>query len=126
MAAGRDPDDVTVLASIDVVLERDRDAALATRERLDASGGRADASGALDFVGTPSELAALIEDWFRARSRRRLHDPPAVLPHTLALLVDEVAPILRERGVFRRAYDGATLRDHFGLTRPPNRYAETA
>ena len=101
----------------------------ATRERLDASGGEldgSDTSGALDFVGTPPELAALIEDWFREEAVDGFTIRPAVLPHTLALLVDEVAPILRERGVFRRAYDGATLRDHFGLTRPPNRYAETA
>jgi alkanesulfonate monooxygenase SsuD/methylene tetrahydromethanopterin reductase-like flavin-dependent oxidoreductase (luciferase family) len=128
-AAGRDPDDVAVLATIDVVIERDRDAARATRARLDARGGEtgaSDVSSGLDFVGTPAELAALLEGWFRAGAVDGFTIRPAVLPHTLALLVDDVAPILRERGVFRGAYDGATLRDHFGLTRPPNRYAETA
>ena len=32
--------------------------------------------------------------------------------------VDLVVPILQERGLFRRDYDGTTLRDHLGLTRP--------
>ena len=51
---------------------------------------------------------------------------PAVLPHDLALLVDETVPLLRERGLFRTAYAGNTLRDHLGLGRPPNRYAVSA
>ena len=37
--------------------------------------------------------------------------------------VDAVVPILQRRGLFRRDYAGATLRDHLGLARPPSRYA---
>jgi len=33
-------------------------------------------------------------------------------------IIDEVVPILQKRGLFRRAYEGATLRDHYGLARP--------
>lgn len=33
--------------------------------------------------------------------------------------VDHVVPILQKRGIARTEYAGATLRDHFGLPRPP-------
>lgn len=125
-AAGRDPDDVTVLANVDVVLEADRAAARATRERLDARAPGAAGVSGLDFVGTPSDFADLVETWFRADAVDGFTIRPAVLPQGLTMLVDEVVPILRERDVFRRAYDGSTLRDHLGLVRPPNRYAVTA
>ncbi len=35
--------------------------------------------------------------------------------------VDLVVPVLQERGLFRDAYAGATLRDHLGLGRPRRR-----
>ncbi len=109
VAAGRDPDDVAVLATVDVVLERDRDTALATRERLDASGGPADASSALDFVGTPAESAALLDDVVPERSRRRLRRSARVLPHTLDRARRRGrAPTPARRGACSAAqYDGA-------------------
>jgi hypothetical protein len=33
-----------------------------------------------------------------------------------------VVPILQKRGLFRTAYEGKTLRSHFGLSRPGVRY----
>jgi len=45
---------------------------------------------------------------------------PPVLPSGLAAFVDQVVPILQQRGVFRTAYEGKTLRDHYELPRPPN------
>ena len=33
--------------------------------------------------------------------------------------VDRVVPELQRRGLFRRDYEGTTLRDHFGLARVP-------
>lgn len=38
----------------------------------------------------------------------------------------EVAPILRDRGLFRREYTGRTLREHYGLHRPANGFAAAA
>ncbi|MDR2291053.1 MAG: LLM class flavin-dependent oxidoreductase, partial [Serratia marcescens] len=38
--------------------------------------------------------------------------------------VDRVVPILQQRGLFRRAYHGDTLREHLGLTRPLNRFTQ--
>jgi hypothetical protein len=31
-----------------------------------------------------------------------------------------VIPLLRQRGVFRTEYTGRTLREHYGIPRPPN------
>ena len=43
---------------------------------------------------------------------------PHLTPHGLDRFVDEVVPLLQERGVFRADYEGTTLRDHLGLARP--------
>jgi hypothetical protein len=40
---------------------------------------------------------------------------PHITPGGLAPFVDEVVPLLQERGVFRADYTGTTLRDHLGL-----------
>lgn len=38
------------------------------------------------------------------------------------MFLDEVLPILRQRGLFRSEYAGSTLRDHYGLNRPASRF----
>jgi alkanesulfonate monooxygenase len=45
-----------------------------------------------------------------------------VLGH-LGGLDDRVGPALQRRGIFRRDYEGATLRENLGLPRPPNRFS---
>ena len=47
---------------------------------------------------------------------------PPVLPEMLDVFIAEVVPILQKRGVFRTAYTGTTLRDHFGVSRPEVRF----
>ena len=44
------------------------------------------------------------------------------VPAGLDDFVDLVVPELQRRGLFRRAYQGRTLREHLGLHRPPNRF----
>ena len=34
--------------------------------------------------------------------------------------VDQVVPLLQRRGLFRTEYEGRTLRENYGLARPPN------
>jgi hypothetical protein len=41
-----------------------------------------------------------------------------VTPGGLDPFVDQVVPLLQERGVFRSEYTGTTLRDHLGLGHP--------
>ena len=48
---------------------------------------------------------------------------PPWLPGGIEIFIEEVVPILRERGLFRREYTGTTLRDHLGLERPVSQYA---
>jgi alkanesulfonate monooxygenase len=44
------------------------------------------------------------------------------LPEGLDDFVDRVVPELQRRGIFRREYEGRTLRENLGLPRPENRY----
>ncbi len=47
------------------------------------------------------------------------------LPDGLDDFVDQVVPELQRRGIFRREYEGKTLRENLGLPRPANRFFET-
>ncbi len=44
------------------------------------------------------------------------------LPAGLEAFVDKVVPELQRRGIFRREYEGRTLRENLGLPRPANRF----
>lgn len=81
----------------------------------------AGARGHYTFVGTPEQVADLIEDWFDNGAADGFNLMPPVLPWMLDVFVAEVVPILRRRGLFRDGYTGVTLRDHLGLARPPAR-----
>jgi alkanesulfonate monooxygenase len=41
----------------------------------------------------------------------------------LEAVTGQLIPVLQDRGLFRREYEGTTLRDHFGLPRPAPRRA---
>ena len=47
---------------------------------------------------------------------------PAYFPGAFDDFVDKVVPELQRRGLFRREYEGATLRENLGLPRPENRF----
>ncbi|MFG2589381.1 NtaA/DmoA family FMN-dependent monooxygenase [Streptomyces sp. NPDC048438] len=69
------------------------------------------------FVGTPSAVA---DEWTRyvtARAVDGFNLLPHLLPASLTDIVDKLVPELQERGVYRTAYRGTTLRDHLDL--PP-------
>ena len=71
-------------------------------------------------VGSPEQLADQLEARIKARACDGFVFNPPYMPQAFELLVNEVLPILRRRGLFRSEYDGPTLRDHFGLPRPPS------
>ena len=93
---------------------------LTVRQLLRALGGGV---GHRIVAGTPEAIADDIEAWFRAGAADGFNLMPDVLPDGLETFVDAVVPILQRRGLFRRDYAGATLRDHLGLARPPSRDA---
>jgi FMN-dependent oxidoreductase (nitrilotriacetate monooxygenase family) len=94
---------------------------LTVRELLKALGGGV---GHRIIVGTPEQIADDIAAWFAAGAADGFNLMPDVLPSGLATFVDEVVPLLQKRGIFRRDYEGTTLREHLGLARPPSRYAD--
>ncbi|MFE0018562.1 NtaA/DmoA family FMN-dependent monooxygenase [Mesorhizobium sp. NPDC059054] len=75
-------------------------------------------SGHAGFVGTPEQLADHIEDWFHAGAIDGFNLQPDRLIDGLAVIVDELVPILRKRGLYRHEYETETLRDHFRAASP--------
>jgi FMN-dependent oxidoreductase (nitrilotriacetate monooxygenase family) len=73
------------------------------------------------FVGTPQAVADAMEAWFQARACDGFNVLES-LPGQLEVFTQTVIPILRDRGLFHRDYDGATLRGHLGVPEPENRY----
>jgi FMN-dependent oxidoreductase (nitrilotriacetate monooxygenase family) len=82
-------------------------------------GGR----GHRTFSGTPEQVADAIEHWFTSGAADGFNVMPPALPSGLEAFVDHVVPILQQRGLFRTAYEGTTLREHYGLDRPDSQYA---
>ncbi|WP_426445526.1 LLM class flavin-dependent oxidoreductase [Paenibacillus sp. S-38] len=80
----------------------------------------AGARGHLTFTGTPLQLADLIEEWFLTGGSDGFNVMPQLYPTGLNTFVDKVIPELQNRGLFRTAYEGTTLRDRLGLARPAN------
>jgi N-acetyl-S-(2-succino)cysteine monooxygenase len=85
-------------------------------------GGR----GHRTFTGTPEQVADTIEQWFREGAADGFNIMPPLLPSILETFVDQVVPILQARGLFRREYEGTTLREHYGLDRPESVFSSGA
>ncbi|WP_329115042.1 LLM class flavin-dependent oxidoreductase [Streptomyces sp. NBC_01465] len=95
-AHGRDPDRLSVLAALPIELHTTADAV---------------------------DLAGLVGDWYEQGAVDGVHLLPADVERDLGFVVDGTVPLLQHRGLLRRFYPGATLREHLGLTRPVNQYA---
>lgn len=79
-----------------------------------AAGSRA----GLQVVGSYSQIADLMEEWFTTGAADGFNIQPAYFPGMFEEFVGGVMPLLRRRGLVRERYEGRTLRDHFGLARP--------
>ena len=77
------------------------------------------------LCGTPKRIADTLEEWFSEEAADGFNVLPPYFPGALADFVDLVVPELQARGLFRKEYEGATLRNHLGLRRVPPR-AHTA
>jgi alkanesulfonate monooxygenase SsuD/methylene tetrahydromethanopterin reductase-like flavin-dependent oxidoreductase (luciferase family) len=69
------------------------------------------------FVGTPAQVAQQIDDFVQNDGSDGLIIGSHLVPRGLDEFVDEVVPLLQERGSLRAEYTGTTLRDNLGL--PP-------
>jgi alkanesulfonate monooxygenase SsuD/methylene tetrahydromethanopterin reductase-like flavin-dependent oxidoreductase (luciferase family) len=70
------------------------------------------------FVGTPAQVADDIARFVREEAADGFILVPHLIPAGIEDFVDKVVPLLQERGLFRREYEGTTLRQHLGLRRP--------
>jgi N-acetyl-S-(2-succino)cysteine monooxygenase len=72
------------------------------------------------LLGTPEQVADGLQEWFVAGAADGFNIMPPWFPGAFDDFVNEVVPILQQRGLFRTEYTGRTLRDHLGLPRPPH------
>ena len=86
----------------------------------------AGARGHFTAAGTPEQIADLIEDWFADGAADGFNIMPPLLPSMLDVFSAEVIPLLQRRGLFRTAYAGKTLREHYGLAWPESAFATPA
>ncbi|NED12120.1 NtaA/DmoA family FMN-dependent monooxygenase [Streptomyces sp. SID9124] len=77
-----------------------------------------EATGRQSFIGSPATVAARLTEYVAAGAADGFILVPHLTPGGLDDFVDRVVPLLQERGVFRRAYTGSTLRSHLGLAEP--------
>ena len=102
------------------ILELARTRALTIRQLAQKVGSYA----GLAFVGTPSRIADEMEAWLDGRGSDGFNIMFPWVPGGLDDFVGQVVPELQRRGLFRREYEGTTLRENLGLPRPGNRFFE--
>ena len=93
---------------------------LTVRELIARLGG---GRGHRTFAGTPEQIADELQVWFEQGAADGFNIMPPYLPGGLEDFVDRVVPILQQRGLFRTDYAETTLRGHYGLAEPGNRFA---
>ncbi|MDR6099953.1 FMN-dependent oxidoreductase (nitrilotriacetate monooxygenase family) [Agrobacterium larrymoorei] len=76
----------------------------------------------LAFIGTPKTIADEMETWLNEQAADGFTCVFPFLPQGLEDVTGKLVPELQRRGLFRKDYEGATLRDHLGLPRPANRF----
>jgi alkanesulfonate monooxygenase len=84
-------------------------------QRVGGYGGHA-------LVGTPQTIADEMEEWLKRDACDGFNMMFPYLPAGLDDFVDLVVPELQRRGIFRREYEGTTLRENLGLPRPKNQF----
>ena len=103
---------------------RERVIALAKRENLTVRqlAQRLGGYGGVAFVGTPATIADEMEEWLETGGSDGFNVMFPYLPGGLDDFVNLVVPELQRRGIFRREYEGLTLRENLGLPRPGNQF----
>lgn len=76
------------------------------------------ARGHKTIIGTASDIADLLQDWFESGAADGFNIMGPTLPQGLEAFTALVVPELQRRGLFRTDYAGTTLRDHLGLPLP--------
>ncbi|WP_447650488.1 LLM class flavin-dependent oxidoreductase [Pseudomonas abietaniphila] len=103
---------------------QERVLALADREQLTVRqlAQRLGGYAGLSFVGTAQTIADEMQNWLESHGSDGVNIMFPWLPGGLDEFVTEVIPELQGRGIFRKEYEGTTLRENLGLPRPVNRF----
>jgi alkanesulfonate monooxygenase len=100
------------------IIDRARRGNLTVRQLAQIAGSY----GGLAMVGTPKTIVDEMEEWFFGEACDGFNIMFPWVPGGLDEFVDRVVPELQRRGLFRREYEGKTLRENLGLPRPANRF----
>ncbi|MDH7794315.1 MULTISPECIES: LLM class flavin-dependent oxidoreductase [unclassified Beijerinckia] len=103
---------------------RERTIELARRENLTVRqlAQRLGGHTGLQFIGTPKTIADAMEEWLVTEGSDGFTVQFPYLPGGLEDFVTTVVPELQRRGIFRKEYEGKTLRENLDLPRPSNRF----
>lgn len=100
---------------VDIITKLARDENLTIRQLYQRiSGGR----GHYEIVGTPEYIADVLQHWFEHEAADGFNILAPTYPQGFDDFIELVLPELQRRGLFRTAYSGSTLREHFGLQKP--------
>jgi alkanesulfonate monooxygenase len=81
------------------------------------------ARGHMVLVGTPTTIVDTMQEWFENGACDGFNIVPSLFPDEFEAFVDLVVPELQRRDLYRKAYEGNTLRDLLELPVPESRYA---
>ena len=80
--------------------------------------------GGFCLIGTPQQIVDVMEDWFKGEACDGFNITPTHLPAGCEDFVGLITPELQRRGLFRKEYEGKTLRENLGLKPAANRFAQ--
>jgi alkanesulfonate monooxygenase len=100
------------------VIERARRDNLTVRQLAQISGSY----GGLSFIGTPKTIADRMQEWLETEACDGFNVMFPWVPGGLDEFCEQVVPELQRRGLFRKEYEGTTLRENLGLPRPENQF----
>lgn len=98
-----------------LVVEQSRRDGLSIRQLARHFAG---ARGHWRIVGTAAQVADELQARFEGGAADGFNVMPSYFPGELDAFATLVVPELQRRGLFRRDYEGLTLREHLGLKRP--------
>jgi alkanesulfonate monooxygenase len=76
------------------------------------------ARGHVLMKGDAKQVADQMQDWLESKACDGFNLVASHLPGGLEQIVDHLVPELQARGIFRKEYEGKTLREHLGVAAP--------
>lgn len=109
------------LIKVEVTVQTERlaecdEQAPTTSDRREAEG-----NNELLLSGTPEQLAAELHAWYDQQAVDGFILSSETLAVHVKLFVEHVIPLLQQRGIAQPGYQGQSLRENIGLSRPGNR-----